>query len=46
MGKFKDLTGQKFGRLIVIERAEDHVTRSGKKLTMWSRKEIFRRMGI
>lgn len=35
MGKFKDLTGQKFGKLTVIERVEDHVTRIGKKLTMW-----------
>lgn len=30
MGKFKDLTGMRFGRLIVFERVEDHVSPSGK----------------
>lgn len=36
MGKFIDLTGQKFGRLTVIERAETYVSESGKsKAIMW-----------
>lgn len=35
MGKFKDLTGQKFGRLTVIERAEDYVSSKGKKYIQW-----------
>lgn len=32
MGKFLDLTGQKFGRLTVIERAEDKITSKGTPL--------------
>lgn len=35
MGKFIDLTGRTFGRLIVIERAEDRVYPSGQKQTHW-----------
>lgn len=35
MGKFKDLTGQKFGRLTVIERVEDHVSPKGRKYVRW-----------
>lgn len=35
MGKFKDLTGQKFGKLTVIKRDEDRFTTSGKRKTMW-----------
>ena len=35
MSKFKDLTGQRFGRLTVIERAEDRVTPSGSKKIRW-----------
>lgn len=35
MGKFKDLTGQRFGRLTVIERAENRISPSGYKFTMW-----------
>lgn len=35
MSKFIDLTGQKFGRLTVVERAEDYVTKNGKKYTQW-----------
>ena len=35
MGKFKDLTGRRFGRLIVIERAEDHVYPSGNHRIQW-----------
>lgn len=31
MGNRIDLTGQRFGRLVVLERAEDHITKSGKK---------------
>lgn len=30
MGKFKDLTRQKFGRWTVIERTEDKVMSSGR----------------
>ena len=35
MGKFVDLTGQRFGRLIVIERADDYISPSGYKYVMW-----------
>lgn len=36
MGKFKDLTGQRFGRLTVIERAEDYVCYpSGYRTPQW-----------
>lgn len=35
MSKLIDLTGKRFGRLVVIERAEDHVTPKGKKRTSW-----------
>ena len=35
MGKFVDLTGQKFGRLTVIERAEDYVSPKGAHRPKW-----------
>lgn len=35
MGKFIDLTGQRFGRLIVIERAEGHIQPNGRLVTQW-----------
>ena len=35
MGKFNDLTGQKFGRLTVLKRVEDAVTEKGNKFTQW-----------
>lgn len=35
MGKFQDLTGQRFGKLKVIERAENHISPSGYKYIMW-----------
>lgn len=35
MGKFNDLTGQKFGRLTVIERAEDAITEKGNRFARW-----------
>lgn len=35
MGKFKDLTGKKFGKLTIIKRAEDRFTTGGKRKTMW-----------
>ena len=35
MAKFNDLTGQSFGRLTVIERAENHILPNGKPRTMW-----------
>jgi hypothetical protein len=35
MGRFEDLTGQKFGRLLVLERAEPHVSPDGTKRIRW-----------
>lgn len=35
MGKFKDLTGQRFGYLTVIKRAEDYVLPKGRKCVRW-----------
>ena len=35
MSKLIDLTGQKFGRLTVLERAEDYKTPKGKRHTRW-----------
>ncbi len=35
LGKFKDLTGRKFGRLTVIKRVEDHIQPSGQRKTRW-----------
>ena len=35
MGKFNDLTGQKFGRLTVIERVEDAITEKGNRFARW-----------
>lgn len=35
MGKFKDLTGMRFGRLTVIERAEDYLSKNGRKYVQW-----------
>ena len=35
MGNFKDLTGQKFGRLTVVKRGEDYITPKGKKIIRW-----------
>lgn len=35
MGKFQDLTGQRFGRLTVIERAENRVQPNGHCCTQW-----------
>ena len=35
MRKIKDLTGQRFGKLIVIERAEDKIEPSGRHRIMW-----------
>lgn len=32
---FKDLTGQKFGKLTVLSRAESKIDKSGKSRTMW-----------
>lgn len=31
----EDLTGQQFGRLTVIERAEDHIKPNGQSMAMW-----------
>ena len=35
LGKFKDLTGQRFGRLTVIKRAEDYVSPKGSQNVQW-----------
>ena len=35
MGKFRDRTGDRVGRLTVIERAEDYIDKSGARRTMW-----------
>lgn len=35
MGKFKDLTGQRFGRLTVVKRAEDYVSPKGYHDIQW-----------
>lgn len=35
MGKFNDLTGQKFGRLTIIKRIEDAITKNGNRFTQW-----------
>ena len=35
MGKYQDLTGQRFGKLKVVERTEDHISPSGYKYVMW-----------
>ena len=35
MGKFIDLTGQKIGRLTVIERAENYISPNGQAQTQW-----------
>ncbi len=35
MGKLVDLTGQRFGRLTVIERAGDYISPRGHKLAAW-----------
>lgn len=31
----EDLTGQKFGRLLVIKQAEDHINKDGSRLAQW-----------
>ena len=31
----EDLTGQTFGKLVVLERAEDHIQPSGQRKIMW-----------
>ena len=33
--RVRDIRGQKFGKLTVLERVADHVTKSGKKLVTW-----------
>ena len=33
--KFQDLTGQRFGKLTVIERAPNHITKGGNSLVCW-----------
>ena len=35
MGKFNDLSGQRFGKWTIIHRAADHVSESGKKYMMY-----------
>lgn len=31
----EDLTGRRFGRLVVLEQAEDHVQENGKHIARW-----------
>ena len=35
MSSFKDLTGKRFGRLVVIERVESHIQPNGQRKTQW-----------
>ena len=35
MGKLKNLTGQRFGKLTVIERADDYIDKNGEKHVCW-----------
>lgn len=35
MWNFIDITGKKFGRLLVIKRTNDHITPKGHHITMW-----------
>jgi hypothetical protein len=35
MGRFNDLTNNRFGRLMVLKRGDDHFKPSGKRVTMW-----------
>lgn len=35
MSKFKDLTGQRFGKLIVVSRADDYIKPNGTKIIQW-----------
>ena len=35
MSRLKDLTGTRFGRLVVIERANDYISPSGRKVVRW-----------
>lgn len=35
MAKFQNLKGQRFGKLLVLERAESRIEPSGRKRTMW-----------
>lgn len=35
MSKLKDLTGQRFGRLTVVERADDYISPHGRKIVRW-----------
>lgn len=35
MRKLDDLTGKRFGKLMVVERAEDKISKNGKRSVMW-----------
>lgn len=35
MGRLNDLTGQRFGRLTVLERSEDRISKAGNHATCW-----------
>ena len=35
MGKFVDLTGKRFGRLVVVSRAKDHISKSGRSVVVF-----------
>lgn len=36
MGVFQDLSGQKFGHLLVLNRADDYVYKSGRREVLWN----------
>lgn len=36
MGKFVDLTGKRFGNLVVESKAPIHITKGGQQVTMWN----------
>lgn len=35
MARYKDLTGERFGKLVVLEIAEDHISSKGRKEKQW-----------
>ena len=35
MSKFKDLTGQRFSKLMVVSRADDYIKPNGNKIVQW-----------
>ena len=35
MGVFQDLTGQRFGKLTVLEQGEPYISKTGRKQVRW-----------